>query len=183
MPKKFWDEARIAILRRLIDGRCSYLDVANVLGCSRSAVAGICTRLGIKSQQPSLPTTKKAAKPLRKRPQAIADQLLGRPMPKPEYCEGPDAAPPSYAGLPISPAPDPDPGPQPGLLLEELREMDCRWPLNDGGPYRFCGCRKEAFGRPYCAAHSAKAGGGQPKQPFKAKKRSGIAARAAVGRY
>lgn len=37
--------------------------------------------------------------------------------------------------------------------LLEREPGQCCWPINDGGPFRFCG--KEAIDKPYCAEHTA----------------------------
>jgi GcrA cell cycle regulator len=41
-----------------------------------------------------------------------------------------------------------------GILLIDLEiGVECEWPLNDGGPFRFCGCAVHP-GRPYCTDHA-----------------------------
>lgn len=47
-----------------------------------------------------------------------------------------------------------------GILLMELKDSHCRWPLAgpSGAAQRFCGCRSE-LGKPYCAEHAALAAG------------------------
>lgn len=39
------------------------------------------------------------------------------------------------------------------IPLLELTEKTCKWPINDGGPYLFCGCYKEPQ-RAYCGFHA-----------------------------
>jgi GcrA cell cycle regulator len=39
------------------------------------------------------------------------------------------------------------------ITLMELNGDTCRWPLNDGGPFLFCGDLK-ADGSPYCVKHT-----------------------------
>lgn len=41
-----------------------------------------------------------------------------------------------------------------GIDLMMLTECRCKWPINDGGPFLFCGEAKQP-GRPYCAFHAA----------------------------
>lgn len=41
-----------------------------------------------------------------------------------------------------------------GIDMMMLTECRCKWPLNDGGPFLFCGEAKQP-GRPYCAFHAA----------------------------
>lgn len=43
-----------------------------------------------------------------------------------------------------------------GIDLMMLTDCRCKWPLNDGGPFLFCGEAKQP-GRPYCAYHSTAA--------------------------
>lgn len=42
--------------------------------------------------------------------------------------------------------------------LLSLGSCDCRWPLNEGGPFLFC-CAEVATGSPYCAHHKARSKG------------------------
>lgn len=44
------------------------------------------------------------------------------------------------------------------ILLEDLTSTTCKWPVNDGGPFLFCGVSK-AFDekQPYCAHHAQRA--------------------------
>lgn len=39
------------------------------------------------------------------------------------------------------------------IPLLELTERTCKWPINEGGPYLFCGCDKEPQ-RAYCTFHA-----------------------------
>lgn len=43
-----------------------------------------------------------------------------------------------------------------GIDLMMLTECRCKWPINDGGPFLFCGEAKK-FDRPYCAYHATAA--------------------------
>lgn len=40
-----------------------------------------------------------------------------------------------------------------GVNLTMLTEHRCKWPINGGGPFLFCGEAKQS-GRPYCAFHA-----------------------------
>lgn len=44
------------------------------------------------------------------------------------------------------------------VTLLDLKTCSCRWPVNDGNPFLFCGDRAQAGG-PYCATHAARAAG------------------------
>lgn len=45
-----------------------------------------------------------------------------------------------------------------GILLENLKPHQCKWPINDGGPYLFCGKGREP-GSPYCHEHKCRSVG------------------------
>jgi len=243
MPRKFWDEERIARLKKMHAEGASYLDIARYFDCTRSAIAGVCHRFGLASD----------AQPRRPK-QAIRaeDKALPRNQPAPDpapivAAPAEDEAPRSRHAFPAAvdiagplpaeavilataplvhglpgefmvtkfaitdeepsvrvvaedeesitiamdnaqwedangnPIPD-DAVPSRGILLDELQPYSCRWPLNDGGPFRFCGCRKLSLKGPYCAEHEKRAGGGQPKIAWNAKNKSGLSMRNAVGR-
>lgn len=203
MPRKFWDEERIARLKKMHADGESYQAIALYFDCSRSAIAGVCHRFGLASD----------AQPRRPK-QAIRaeDKALPRNQPAPD--PAPIVAAPAEDEAPRSrhafPAAVDIAGPLPaeasilataplahglpgefmvtefalpeGILLDELQPYSCRWPLNDGGPFRFCGCRKLSLKGPYCEAHEKRAGGGQPKIAWNAKGKSGLSMRNAVGR-
>lgn len=216
MPKKFWDEERIARLKKMHADGESYFAIALYFDCSRSAVAGACHRFGLSS----------AAQPRRpKQPVRQEDRGLPRNAPKPDPAPiVPLAAEPLKHGLPgefmVTEFARPDGAEikredlpelfdavkkmgedvllnspeevdkwakeafphMEGILLDDLKPESCRWPLNDGGPFRFCGCRKLSLKGPYCAEHTARAGGGQPKLAYNPKAKSGLSVRRAVGR-
>lgn len=194
MPKKFWDEARIARLTKMVADGQSFLDIARYLDCSRSAVARACHRLGIKSLAPQAkPQPRRPKQPIRQEDKALPrNQPAPDPAPLTEdekmrdffggsFMGYPPATLPQHESPPADPVPD-DAAPAEGILLADLQPMDCRWPLNDGGPYRFCGCRKLSLKGPYCEAHEKRAGGGQLKLKWNAKAKSGLSMRNAVGR-
>lgn len=199
MPKKFWDEERIARLKKMHADGESYFAIALYFDCSRSAIAGACHRFGLSS----------AAQPRRpKQPVRQEDRGLPRNQPAPDPAPiVPLAVEPLKYGLPgevmvtkfaafdlepvvvLTCTEDVDKWanelfstPAEGLLLDDLKQESCRWPLNDGGPFRFCGCRKLLLKGPYCAEHTARAGGGQPKISWNSKNKSGLSLRNAVGR-
>lgn len=183
MAKKFWDEKNIKLLKKLHAEGASYSDIAAVFGCTRSAVGGACHRFGL---------TNEKAQPRRpKQPIRAEDKTLPRNQPKPALAPE-KAIPASFKGIPFEVMPEagpalpamPDPLPElpKGILLANLLPESCRWPINDGGPFRFCGCRKLSLKGPYCEAHEKRAGGGQAKVPFNPKAKSGLSIRNAVGR-
>jgi GcrA cell cycle regulator len=44
------------------------------------------------------------------------------------------------------------------VTLLDLKSTSCRWPVNEGNPFLFCGERAREGG-PYCAHHAARAVG------------------------
>lgn len=44
------------------------------------------------------------------------------------------------------------------VTLLELKPSSCRWPVNDGNPFLFCGA-PAVSGGPYCACHAEMASG------------------------
>lgn len=53
------------------------------------------------------------------------------------------------------------------VTLLDLKPDACRWPVNDGGPFLFCGEVVASPLRPYCAAHAARAvGQGTPSERY-----------------
>lgn len=59
-------------------------------------------------------------------------------------------------------------------LLHELDRNECKWPLGDDRPYRFCACKTTQAGT-YCAHHAVKAAGVGTKPERDATKIGGAA--------
>jgi GcrA cell cycle regulator len=146
-----WTEETIEVLKRLaLEGR-SARAIAEALGApSRSAVIGKANRVGIKlngggsgaapggrparAERPRAPTAPRA-KPV-SRKQDLAPALPREPR-KPRWI---------FAGAQV--------GEMRRVGFDEIRELDCRWPLGDplSEDFAYCGLQP-APGRSYCAGH------------------------------
>jgi len=123
-----WPKSKIAELVKLAAQNLSYSEIARKLGITKNAAIGKARRLRI-SKPPA---------------ESVIKQR--KPTPKPKE----------------KPAPKP-PAPAPGAtMLEgmrfvpmmELRENDCRYPVDKEGETVFCGLPK--FKHSFCEAHAAK---------------------------
>lgn len=149
--RTFWTTERVNFLRvHAPDQSASW--IGDKLGCSRNAVISKCQRSGIvlhkswsrgPARTPDNPyrqpwSPERAAKQRERR--AAARQLLGRDTrwtPQPAYVPPPIPA--------NAPAPR-------NLSILEVGPGDCRWPVNDGRPYLFCGCAVQ-LEQSYCPFH------------------------------
>ncbi len=141
--EEFWTEERDGELVRLFKDGLSQAKIADALGAaSKDAVAGRIERLR-KRGVDIPPRKRKAVTPL-------------GPT-KPHRSPGLNfhgGVRPSSAGKPLprtGPRPD-EPAPL-NLTLLQLGPRNCRWPVNDGGPFRFCGARTAGGGMKYCPYH------------------------------
>jgi GcrA cell cycle regulator len=146
-----WTEETIEVLKRLaLEGR-SARAIAEALGApSRSAVIGKANRVGIKlngggsgaapgerpvrAERPRAPTAPRS-KPASCK-QALAPALPREPR-KSRWI---------FAGAQV--------GEMRRIGFDEIRELDCRWPLGDplSEDFAYCGLQP-APGRSYCAGH------------------------------
>jgi GcrA cell cycle regulator len=156
-----WTRERIALLKRRWSRGVSARRIAQALGggISREAVLGKIHRLGLAGPAPG---RKPAAAEGERRARARAAR--SRPTARPEATLPPRAwrLPPGPAaragGYVDDPRVDADiPLPQRRSLLE-LDRHACRWPIGDprSPDFLFCGA-KPRRGKPYCAAHCARA--------------------------
>lgn len=109
-------------------------------GCpSRNAIIGVFNRhsakmdgmrLGIVGDNGRVVPIKRST--VRKPKVAHAPSIIAEPQPDTAFHE------PHVAGIPL-------------MMLDGCR---CKWPINDGGPFLFCG-EEAKENRPYCAFHSA----------------------------
>lgn len=144
-----WTAEEIETLKQLMrEGEKTFQQMMfDLPGKTRNAIIGKAQRLGVpKKREPSNPASKRA-------PVAIQDKG-------------------GTAGTVVETAPlrhalpgehvvtkfqcEDTPPPQDGVLFTDLKAQHCRWPLNDGDPFRFCGCAKLP-GLSYCADHHAAA--------------------------
>lgn len=149
-----WTEDLIEIVRKLkAEGRSSS-QIADVIGCSRNAVIGQCTRRGI----PTLRKSGDNARERRRKPYKL-------PAPAPTYFNFSSPlghfitrpADPAVKPEPVPPV-EPDTAPAGGVALLDLTPHQCRWPI---GPLmkpsdRFCGAQKDGESS-YCRKHHARA--------------------------
>lgn len=56
----------------------------------------------------------------------------------------------------------------PTKTLLELESDECRWAVNDGGPFVFCSAKVAAEGVPYCSAHMRRGYTPRPSGPHRA---------------
>lgn len=136
-----WSDERVEKLRNLWnDGLSASQIAARLGGVSRNGVIGKAHRIGLAKR-------KFAYDPAKPRPRREHAERVIRPKkvklaPPPPPVEVAHAAP--AVGLPK---------PKPFMkTLLELQCDECKWPVNDGGPYLFCGHQRHAGGA-YCEYH------------------------------
>ena len=145
-----WTPERIEILKDLWNKGFSGTQIACELGnVSRNAVIGKVHRLGLGGRKtPSRPRSKKQVAQLAAARGAVKRTSKPKPKPKPRQMP---------------------PRPSNTIPLEDLNDSVCRWPIGDGPPYAFCGCKVKP-GSSYCPEHAKIAKGkhsgwGEPVRP------------------
>jgi len=140
-----WSTDRIEQLRRCFDAGLTCSQIAREIGVTRNAVIGKMNRMGLSRPRDVLSAQmRRAAKLARAKPERnwrrltiIAQRKMLRdayPIAEPEEI-------PIYNGR--------------GCTLLELKQGQCRWPINEPGAENFCFCGNEAFqGFSYCAGHA-----------------------------
>lgn len=142
-PDKFWQDWRTTILTTGWALGKTQHQLADELGCTKSTVAGKVNRLGLPGRREQM-TAK-----LREAPNALAPIVRGQkrpPRPKPEA--------PELTAIAM-PEPSLDDAKIPREQLKHLWELEpgeCKFPVNDGGPYLFC-AGPAVDGSPYCGGH------------------------------
>lgn len=132
-----WTPNDLAQLRKLWGGPLSASKIGGLLGKSRNAVIGKAHRINLP------PVTSRGPakwRPMAKRtkPRKKTGQIrVFTPKPKPVRRE---------------PVPEPN---SLNLTLMQLEPGQCKWPVNDGGPFLFCGHVRQP-GTPYCEHHFAR---------------------------
>lgn len=178
MPKgtgaiRRWTDEELNLVRRCVAQELTFMQMVGLFeGRSRNALIGAAHRLGLQTVKGSMSGVKAKglnprrapAKPVRESKaaqQSVPIVPKPRPAPPTEVLE----TKPLRHGMPgdfmvtkfrCEELPEPPPAEPPiegGILLMDLREQHCRWPINDGNPYRFCGARKAPGTLSYCAAH------------------------------
>ena len=117
---------------------------------SRNAVAG---------QLHKLRAATRGGETRRRRPAKEEPEPEPAPEPAPRLIQRPPCPPPATAKAP-EPAPSiAQPGQRAPVTLLERELWQCRWPVNDGNPYLFCGARKGDHDPVYCRHHRGVATG------------------------
>jgi GcrA cell cycle regulator len=145
-----WTDEKITELRTLQARGLSASQIAAAMGgeLTRCGVIGKLRRLGIKWVKPSTP---RITPPRVHKPSPVIDRPITRveiAAPAPRFVAIPVAAPATPA-VPV--------------MLNELRNNHCRWPIGDprDDGFRFCGALEAdlALDRPYCDCHARLARG------------------------
>jgi len=144
-----WPDASTARLRVLWAEGLGTKQIGAELGVSKNSIIGKARRLGL-APRPN-PVGVHPGHPLpAPRPRPVPLPRMDRPVVvrklEPQQACALGRRPP---------APPPPQPPQPPSAPHAGVEQ-CQYPLNDGRPWRFCGA-PAVPGRPYCAAHAAKA--------------------------
>lgn len=149
MTGHVWPEERIAEFKKLTAAGLSASQIAMRLGITRNAVCGRWNR------DPLLKARRKLVPKPAPRPRTAA------PNPSPS----PRVAVPKPKSRPImrQTVPVPDVAPVSlGIDIMALGTTTCKWPINDGNPFLFCGADKPVEDGPYCPYHAKVASGGMP---------------------
>ncbi|WP_370372911.1 GcrA family cell cycle regulator [Henriciella pelagia] len=146
-----WTEERCALLKKLWAEGYSCSQIARRLGnTTRNAVIGKRIRMGLPDR---LTPTKPMCRPSRRAKASISKRAIP-PLPKVKRSTAnnePRRRPPKRKIT----VPEPD---TKGIPFEQIDNSTCKWPLGDGPPYSFCGC-KPAEGSAYCEHHTQRAAG------------------------
>jgi GcrA cell cycle regulator len=160
MNAPFWNEERLAKLRELwTTPDLSAAAIAREMGTTKGAILGKAHRIGLAESNPkrtryspqhkppitTIPVAGSAA-PVRQPPKESGD-WRGAPVPV-------DIDEETVRKLEVSKLP---PVPKNGLDLFKLQSHHCRWPLNDGNPWRFCAEPRANAKDPYCEDHCKRA--------------------------
>lgn len=144
-------------LKRLQGDGYSAAGIANELAAafkgrpSRNAVIGKLHRLGLTSKHGHGRATVKPTPERRERFKATSTK---RPAPHRNY--SPVPTPPQPIDLPPAQSDCP-------VMLVDLEQHHCRWPVSEPAEMMFCGAAREDDEHPYCRTHNAMAY--QPRPP------------------
>ncbi|HZZ62495.1 MAG TPA: GcrA family cell cycle regulator [Roseiarcus sp.] len=146
-----WTEETIEVLKRLaLEGRSARV-IAEALGApSRSAVIGKANRVGIKLNGGGSGAAPGGRPARSERPRAStaprSKTVSCKQAPAPAPAREPRKPKWIFAGAEV--------GEMRRIGFDEIRELDCRWPLGDplSEDFAYCGLQP-APGRSYCAGH------------------------------
>jgi hypothetical protein len=124
-----WTPERIELLEKMVASGASAGEIARSLQCGRGAITGKCARMGLHLNG--------------KRVGAALEHTRGSRRPRGQQA----------GAEPIEPIEPPE---MRCVELMELGPGECKWPITEGPPHRFCGC-EAASGHVYCGWHCARA--------------------------
>lgn len=142
MPRtniKRWDADQVQHIRSLAGEGLAGRQIAEQYRTTRNAIMGVCHRNGIVLGGAS-PITEKC------KIAAGTSTIAEKRKQSRQRVSAPIKAPPS---------PEPPQGPTGGILIHQLTNSACRWPVHDKLPGWYCGAHAE--GSSYCAHHHARA--------------------------
>lgn len=143
-----WNPDAVDRLTKLWADGLSGAQIADELGCGRSAVIGKVHRLGLpsraKAPRPKMERDPMTAKPKDRREEQALTAKRVRAAPTMAYTAPKLAVGPYELTIP----------PSQRCTLEQLNKKKCKWPVGDVGhpDFFFCGGRASE-GEPYCAYH------------------------------
>ena len=137
-----WSAESVAYVRTMANEGRSGREIANQFGVSRNAIIGLCFRNAISLGGTGTLTQKRSIN------SSVPNIALKRKEARQRR-----SAPVKAITLPIAPVFVPE---HPtGILVHQLTNHTCRWPVHDTLPGRYCGQHTDAGS--YCAHHHARA--------------------------
>jgi GcrA cell cycle regulator len=150
-----WSEAEVETLKKLCAQGLAFSQIAERMGMTRSSILGKAFRMKLR-KNPATPTrTRKrypvtdAGKRILTPPHVSELKEAEAAMKDAVQKEEPRREPKDGAPVPLN------------LELVQLTATACKWPVNDGGPFLFCGHEKTS-GATYCEFHERLAFSGRP---------------------
>ena len=141
-PSSRWSAESVAYVRTLANEGRSGREIANQFGVSRNAIIGLCFRNAISLGGTGTLTQKRSIN------SSVPNIALKRKEARQRR-----SAPVKAITLPVAPVFTPE---HPtGILVHQLTNHTCRWPVHDTLPGRYCGEHTDAGS--YCAHHHARA--------------------------
>jgi len=140
-----WSSERVEQLKRCFDAGLTCSQIAREIGVTRNAVIGKMNRMGMSRPRDVLAAqlrrAAKLAHPKQQKSWKRLSVIAQRKMLREAYPQARVEEIPIHNGR--------------GCTLLELKQGQCRWPINEPGAENFCYCGNEAFtGLPYCAGHA-----------------------------
>lgn len=141
-----WTDAKIDELRQLVasDMKFTADQIGLALRCSKNSVIGKCRRLKLILANGNRPDSPPKKPRVRKAIRIHGASAYGRPVVEAVF------------GPVDNPIPSIEDSAIPREQLKTLFDLgaaECRWAVNDGGPFLFCAAPVAFDGCPYCASH------------------------------